>query len=43
MIKPHTNDIRMTHEYIRVKYYIHTSDIRVYMSGIKMIHEYIER
>ena len=48
MVKPHTSDIRMTYEHIRVTYGWHTStyechmdDIRVHMNDISMTYEYM--
>ena len=48
MVKPHTSDIRMIYEYIRVTYGWHTStyerhtdDIRVHTSDIRLTYEYI--
>ena len=41
IVKPHTSYIRMTYEYIRVKYDWHADDIWVHTSGIRMTYEYI--
>ena len=48
MVKPHTSDIRMTYEYIRVTcrwhasiYEWHTKEIRVHTSDIQVTYKYI--
>ena len=39
LVKPHTKDIRMTYEYIRVTYEWHINDIRVRTIDIRITYK----